>query len=67
MNGNRNHTIITEYFWSQSNDMDFEDMRFQQDGVTSHTANVTINLLKTKFAERVISRNDPVDRLGRAI
>ena len=27
---------------------------------TSHTANVTINLLKTKFGERVISRNGPV-------
>ena len=35
-------------------------MWFQQDGTTSHTANVTINLLETKFAERVISRNRPV-------
>ena len=36
-------------------------MWFQQDGATSHTANVTINLLVTKFAEGVISRNGPVD------
>ena len=36
-------------------------MCFQKDGVISHTANVTINLLETKFGERVITRNDPVD------
>ena len=33
------------------------DMWFQQDGATSHAANVTINLLEIKFGERVISRN----------
>ena len=35
-------------------------MQFQQNSATSHTANVTINLLETKFGERVISRNGPV-------
>ena len=50
----------TEYFWPQLDDMDLEDMWFQQDAVTSPTANVTINLLETKFEERVISRNGPV-------
>ena len=52
--------MITEYFWPQLDDMDLEDMWFQQDGATSHTANVTINLLETNFGERVISRNGPV-------
>ena len=42
VNGNRYYAIITECFWPQSDDMDLEDMWFQQDGVTSHTANVTI-------------------------
>ena len=41
--------LITEYFWPQLDQMDLEDMWFQQDGVTSHTANVTINLLETKL------------------
>ena len=36
-------------------------MWFQQDGATSHTARVTIDLLKGKFGERVISRNGPVE------
>ena len=36
-------------------------MWFQQDGATSHTARVTIDLFKGKFGERVISRNVPVE------
>ena len=47
--------MITEYFWPQLDDMDLEDMWFQQEGATSYAANVTINLLETKFGERVIS------------
>ena len=60
VNENRYPSIITEYFWPQLDDMDLEDMWYQQEGATSHTANVTINLLETKFGERVISRNGPV-------
>ena len=52
--------MITEYFWPQLADMDLQDMWFQQEGATSHTANVTISLLETKFGERVTSRNGPV-------
>ena len=33
---------------------------FKQNGATSYTAYVTIDLLKGKFGERVISRNGPV-------
>ena len=36
-------------------------MWFQQDGATSHTARVTIDLLKGKFSERVISIIGPVE------
>ena len=39
-------------------------MWFEEDGATSPTANVTINLLASKFGERVISGNG---RLGRTI
>ena len=58
--------MITEnfcIFWQpniQLDDMDLEHMWFQQDGAISHTANVRINLLETKFGERVISRDCPV-------
>ena len=37
------------------------DIWFQQDRATSHTAHVIIALLKTKFDERGISRNGPVN------
>ena len=61
VNGNRYLSLITEYFLPQLDDMDLKDMWFQQDGTTSLTANVAINLLETKFGERVIARNVPVD------
>ena len=32
--------MITEYFWPQVDDMELEDMWFQQDDAASHTANV---------------------------
>ena len=56
VNGNRYPSMITEYFWPQLDDMDLEDMWFQQDGATCHTGNVTNNLWETKFGEHVISR-----------
>lgn len=61
MNGNRYRTMITDYFWPELEDMDLTNMWFQHDGATSHTAHVTIDLLKSNFDERVISRNGPVD------
>lgn len=48
---------ITEFLWPQLNGMDMEDMWFQQDGATSHTARETIALLQEKFPSHVISRN----------
>jgi hypothetical protein len=40
--------------------MDMEDMGFQQDGATCHTARETIELLRENFRCRVISRNGNV-------
>ncbi|GFW78201.1 transposable element Tc3 transposase [Trichonephila clavipes] len=37
------------------------ELWFQQDGVTCHTARVTINLLKNTFGDRLISRFGPVN------
>ena len=55
VSGNRYRSMITEYFWDQLDDMNLEEMWRHM-----HTANVTISLLATMFAERVISRNGPV-------
>lgn len=61
VNGQRYRAMITDYFWPELEDMDLDDMWFQQDGATSHTAHATIDLLKSKYGERVISRHGPVD------
>lgn len=61
VNGERYRSMITDYFWPELDGLDITDMWFQQDGATSHTANVTMDLLKSRFGERVISRNWPVE------
>ena len=52
---------LNYYLWPELDELNINDMRFQQYGATSHTAYVTIDLLKGKFGERVISRNGPVE------
>jgi Helix-turn-helix domain (DUF4817) len=61
VNGERYRAMVTDFFWAEIDGMDLEDMWFQQDGATCHTARATIDLLKEKFDERVISRNGPVN------
>ncbi|GFX28264.1 uncharacterized protein TNCV_3031081 [Trichonephila clavipes] len=41
--------------------MEFEELWFQQDGATCHTARATIDLLKDTFGDRLISRFGPVN------
>lgn len=55
--GERYRNMIMEFLWPQLEGMEFEDMWFQQDGATSHTARETIALLSEKFPARLISRN----------
>ena len=40
---------------------DMDDIWFQQDGATCHTANVTIDLLHAVFENQIISRNSDVN------
>lgn len=60
VNGERYRNMITDFFWHELDDFDLEDMWFQQDGATCHTSRDTINLLREKFNDRVISRNADV-------
>ena len=62
--GNGNCYYNDNRILAQFDDMDLEDMWFQQDGSTSHTVNVTLSLLETKFGERVISFRCPMSRSG---
>lgn len=60
VNGERYRAMINGFFVPELKDVDVDDLWFQQDGVTCHTANETINLLKETFGERIISRRGPV-------
>ena len=61
VNGEHYRAMLEDYLWPELDELDINDMWFQQDGATSHTARVTIDLLQGKFGERVISRNGPVE------
>ena len=50
--------MFIDYLWPELKDMNLDDMySFNQGGATNHTTYDTIDLLKNKFDERVISRN----------
>ena len=61
VNGERYRAMLEDYLWPELDELDINDIWFQQDGATSNTARVTIDLLKGKFGKRVISRNGPVE------
>ena len=49
VNEERYRAMINDFFVSESEDVDVDDLWFQQDGATYHTAKETINLLKETF------------------
>ncbi|GFX07093.1 putative DD41D transposase [Trichonephila clavipes] len=53
--------MITNFFIPELNNHDVQELWFQQDGATYHTARVTIYLLKDTFLDRLISRFGPVN------
>lgn len=59
--GERYRAMITDFLWPQLDDMDLDDMWFQQDGATCHTSGFTLELLQEKFPERVICRRGDVE------
>lgn len=61
VNGLRYRNMITEFLWPQLEGLDLDDMWFQQDGATCHTAHETIDLLEEQFPDRIISRNSDVN------
>ncbi|GFW44303.1 transposable element Tc3 transposase [Trichonephila clavipes] len=61
VNGDRYRAMITNFFIPELNNHDVQDLWFQQDGATCHTARATIDLLKDTFGDRLISRFGPVN------
>ncbi|GFX00855.1 putative DD41D transposase [Trichonephila clavipes] len=61
VNGDRYRAMITNFFIPELNNHDVQELWFQQDGATCHTALVTIDLLKDTFGDHLISRFGPVN------
>ncbi|GFT91972.1 uncharacterized protein TNCV_125021 [Trichonephila clavipes] len=61
INGDRYRAMITNFFIPELNNHDVQELWFQQDGATCHTARTTIDLLKDTFGDRLISRFGPVN------
>ncbi|GFT02077.1 transposable element Tc3 transposase [Trichonephila clavipes] len=61
LNGDRYRAMITNFFIPELNNHDVQELWFQQDGATCHTARATIDLLKDTFDDRLISRFGPVN------
>ncbi|GFS63377.1 putative DD41D transposase [Trichonephila clavipes] len=61
VNGDRYRAMITNCFIPELNNHDVQELWFQQDCARCHTARATINLLKDKFGDRIISRFGPVN------
>ncbi|GFU57466.1 putative DD41D transposase [Trichonephila clavipes] len=61
VNGDRYTAMITNFFIPERNNHDVQELWFQQDGATCHTARATIDLLKDTFGDRLISRFGPVN------
>ncbi|GFX38509.1 DUF4817 domain-containing protein [Trichonephila clavipes] len=61
INGDRYRAMITNFFIPELNNHDVQELWFQQDGATCHTARATIDLLKDTFGDRLISRFGPMN------
>lgn len=61
VNGERYRSMITNFFWPKLDDMDTDDMWFQQDGATCHTAHATMDILHERFPDMVISRGGDIN------
>ncbi|GFX90071.1 uncharacterized protein TNCV_2420551 [Trichonephila clavipes] len=65
-NGDRYRALITNFFIPELNNHDVQELLFQQDGTTYHTARATIDLLKDTFGDRLISRFGRVNWTSRS-
>ena len=59
----RYRTMLNKFLFTKIDEDDMDDIWFQHDGATCHTANVTIDLLRTVFENRIISRHSDVNWL----
>lgn len=60
VNSNRYANMITEFFEPALQQRAFENVWFQQDGATAHTARIVMNILRQMFPGQLISRGGDI-------
>ncbi|GFT30317.1 hypothetical protein TNCV_2376211 [Trichonephila clavipes] len=63
VNGDRYRAMITNFFIPELNNHDVQELWFQQDGATYHTARATIDLLKTRLSLVYADKPQTLDHL----
>ncbi|GFY18360.1 putative DD41D transposase [Trichonephila clavipes] len=61
INGDRYRAMINKFYIPELNNHDVQELWFQHDGATCHTAPAPIDLLRDTFGDRLISRFRPVN------
>jgi len=61
VNGERYRSMISNFLWPKMDDMDTDNIWFQQDGATCHTPHATMDILHERFEGMVISRGGDVN------
>ncbi|GFY08261.1 putative DD41D transposase [Trichonephila clavipes] len=59
VNGDRYRAMITNFFIPELNNRDVQELWFQQDGATCHTARATIDLLRDTFVNALVYADKP--------
>ncbi|GFV93426.1 uncharacterized protein TNCV_1987421 [Trichonephila clavipes] len=67
VNGDRYRAMITNFFIPELNNHDVQELWFQQDGATCHTARATIDLLKDTFVTSFLGKGKKADLIKLAI
>ena len=60
VNGDRYLSMLNEFLFTKIEEEDIGNILFRQDAVTSHTAEATLDVLRSVFEDRIISRKADV-------
>lgn len=63
VNGERYRSMISNFLWPKLDNIDTEDMWFEQDGATCHTEHAAMDILRDRFEDIVILRNGDINWL----
>jgi len=58
VNGERYRSMISNFLWPNMDDIDIDNMWFQQDGATCHIPHAMMDILHERFKDMVISHGD---------